>query len=158
MRYIADVQYKYDPITNKASLYLYSPTIAAMYEEIGFDTRNYESERYELLESLSAYLVRGISIENEHRFERRGTKYTVFTQKCANCNLLIECDGGWGVNISHIRGVLIGKGFSYKIKPLPVAKTEAVLIAYSEGVREYYRALKSHLDLKRKYDKVLDKE
>lgn len=156
MNRIATVKYSFNPLTNIASLYLLSPALENLYKELDFPNRVYSRSDYDLFQDFTAYLVRGISIDKVHEFERNGMKYRVFTQKCAVPSLLVNEEDRSTINISHIRAVGIGKGFNYQIRPLPTNRIKQIMLAYSEGVIEYYNCLKNHLALQKTWTKNLD--
>lgn len=158
MNHIATVKYSSDPISGRAYLYLKSPSLGELYKKLGFDTRNYSRESQDLFEDFSAYLVRGIRIDNFYIFERHGNQHRIYTQKCANNHILVtDEEGRAAVNISHIRGTQIGKGFTYRVHPLNPTKAKQIMLSYSEGVIEYYNCLKDHVTLQEKWNKNLDK-
>lgn len=159
MNKIATIRYSESPLNGEAHLFLHSPPLSELYKKLGFPVRDYTRDNYEIYENFSAFLVRGISIDGTHEFSRGENQFRIFTQRCGNCSLVSKDDSGRAtVNISHIRGVDIGKGFSYKVKTLNPTKARHIMMIYSEGVIEYYNCLKNHLSLQTKWSKNLEKK
>jgi len=146
-------------MAQRAYIYLESPILQKLYEDLKFEVRTYQGEKYNLFEPFHGFLVRGIAVEKEHNVERNGQKYCFYTQRVGCSDIWIHNDDHkLGINISHIRGSEIGGGFRMRVKPFPVNRARAIFNGYSEGIIEYYNALKKHMDLKKKYEILLDRE
>lgn len=158
MNRIATVKYTFDPLTNKAYLYIKSTQLEELYQKLGFSTREYTRDQHDLYQSYSAYLVRGINIENFHEFQRNGETFRIYTQRCGFNTLRATDDGREIVNISHARAVGISKGFSYQIRPISQSRATPVMTAYCEGLYEYYSCLKNHAADLKKWNDILTKK
>jgi hypothetical protein len=155
---IATIKYEYNPLTEKAYLFLFSPILAKLYVDLEFPTRMYSKEDYpDLFENFNAYLVRGIDVGPLHTFiNKEGRRIALNTQKCGSPSILNRGFETLTINISHIRGVGIAFGFKYQIKPIPSNIIKPTMIDYCDGVYEYYKSLKKHLEQKSQIAKKID--
>jgi hypothetical protein len=161
MNRIASVKYNFDPVNNTACLFILSPALENLYNKLGFPVREYSSREFsDLLQSYSAYLVRGVSIDNYHEFTHGEETIRIYTQKCGlSSSLRIKgSHDSEVINISCARAVGIGKGFTFQVHPLNPNRAKGLINGFCAGLHEYYKCLKNHYDLQETWKKNLDKK